>query len=1603
MFKRWLATSAILGWILSNVALGQSRPEGEDFFFIAPGFSHEGQPRTLSGEGTSTVKITVLDKATSKPTPCRVAVVGPDGHFYQPPKNRLSPYAMTGKWPNKGDWGNRAEKAPYRYLGRYFYTTGETEVAVPPGNVRIEVAKGWEYAPMFKLVAVNVGEAQAVEIVIERTVPMADHGYFNGDIHLHFPRASKADDEIIFDLLDAEDIQYGTTLAYNEPAGPYDGVMSDMDSPQYRGFGEASLRTRGLVSILSGQEYRSVHYGHIMYYLHARIVHEGEKFNIDDGRPFGPTSADVLADGGLAVMAHGGYSKEIYADVALGTLNGVELLQFGIYREIGLADWYHMLNTGYRFPAFGACDFPACRFLGDCRTYVWTTGEASADPLTSSNPPRKGEGDGKPRPKAKLRPSLPDWLRAGASGQSFVSTGPFLLLEAAGFRPGETISHSGDKPFDVPVNVRVRCEVTPVQYLDLIVNGEVVKRVEIPPNDRQGRWHELQHTLTVSESSWIAARAWSTTPGGQPDAEAHTNPVYVYVNNLRPYRQASIDAWVQRIDGQMALHTKRDFKEKARVLDYFQKARDVLLKIRSRNGLAADVEPQSLVGDADDTSDVSRLDITDEELKEYLKPVPPLEPKDAEKSFEVAAGFQMQLVAAEPLVVDPIAAAFDEDGRLYVCEMRDYPYKPAEGKEPIGTLRLLRDSDGDGTFDHATVFADKLLWAAGVVPWKGGVFVAACPDIWFFKDTDGDGVADIKRKVFTGFGTGNQQGMVNNLTFGLDHWVYGATGPNGGMIIRPDDPNFKPVPISGRDFRFHPETLEFEAITGTVQFGNTFDDWGNRFTCSESNPLRHVVFPDHYLARNPFLPAPEGIHNIAPGPVPIFRISLVERWREIRSLRRIRKNERPATSPGASHHVVDAAAGVTIYRGGAYPAEFYGQAFVGDGQNNLVHRRKLIPHGLTFQSERVDQQTEIVRTPDIWFRPVNCVNAPDGTLYILDMSREVLESIHIPLDVAKHLDLRSGRDRGRIYRLAPPNFRSPKPPHLSAAATAELIAELESPHGWRRDTAHRLLFERQDPAAIAPLKKLARESNMPQARLLAFYSLASSKALDPETLLVGLNDAHPGVVENAIKLAEPFLKSSADVLRKVAELADAESPRIRFQAAFSLGEAEGPVAANALSKLARRTDSDVWMRTAVLSSVAGVAADLFEQLLLDQAENDPARKFVQTSNGAAMLGQLAHLIGVRHRRDELERMAAALAKSAIAASPTASDPLVLECGRGLKRVGRRFTLQEYSGTTGAWLAAVLERASQTSSNAQATLDSRLAAVDLLSCFATSQVRSQLLDLLTADAAEGLQIAVMRALSDDAAPGLAEKVLALWPAFTPEAKRIALETMLAREDRTVAFLAAAVDERVSAAEIDSIRRDVLKNHANATIKSLAEKAFRNIASPSRQAVIAQYQPVLAMKGRVEEGAKVFEKNCATCHQVGGKGVNIGPNLASSASQNAATLLTHILDPNQYVLPNYVQYLAVDANGVTHTGLLAAQSATSITLKKEKGETVTLLKSEIEELTSSRKSLMPEGLEKTVSPEAMADLIAFLQEMTKKSPGDPNSERDRGTIAGTLIEE
>lgn len=1558
------------------------RPETESWFFTPPGAVQEGLVRTLEGPESATLRIVVLDEATGKPVPCRINVIGEDGHFYQPEQNPLSLYSLTGQWPEAGAKGNRKEKGPWRYLGRFFYSTGTISVAVPPGTIRIEVSRGFEHRPQSATVNAVRGQVHEVQVTLQRTSAMDHEGYFGGDPHLHLARATEQDEETLLELLTAEDIAFGTPLGYNEPAGPYAGFMDRMDYPQYRGLGRSSIRTKGAVSILSGQEYRSGQYGHLNLYLRDRLVLEGQSLNADDWPVYGLIGAETQSQGGYAIHAHGGYAQEIYADAALGTVNAVELLQFGVYRGIGLIDWYHMLNTGYRFPCVGASDYPACRFLGDCRTYVWHRPEnASAAPPENS------------------RPEFPAWLKNAAAGQSFVTTGPLLLLEVDGRRPGETIRKEPTDSVTVQATIRMRCEVTPVQRIDLIVNGQVTESFPVAPEQSAAadNWLTIERSLVLNTSSWIAARAWSVTPGGQPDAESHTNPVYVYLGDRKPYQQESLDEWVRRIDVQMAKHASRSFPQKARVLDYFQQARDRLLRIRDQGGLKISDDPSRI--DATETEsgfpplelDTSRPDMTEAELKEFLKPVPARAPADAVRTFEGVDGFRMELVAAEPLVHSPIAAAFDEDGNLFVCEMTDYPYKPTKGADPIGTVRLLRDIDGDGDFDEAHVFADRLLWAAGVVPWRGGVFVAATPDILYLKDTDGDFRADVRRTVFTGFGQENQQAMVNNLQLGMDHWVYGSTAGNGGLIRPGSQPNAPGIPVDGRDFRFNPVTEEFELVTGTVQFGNTFDDWGNRFTCSQSQPLVQIVLPDHYLARNPFLPSPSGIKDLAPGPVPIFRISPVERWRQIRSSRRIAGNERMAVSAGASHHVIDAAAGVVIYRGGAYPPEYYGQAFVGDGQNNLIHRRRLVPDGVAMGSERVDSDTDFIRSSDIWFRPVNLINAPDGTLYCCDMSREVLESIHIPLDVVKHLDLRSGRKNGRIYRIAPPEFRSPAPPRLSQASTADLISALESPHGWYRDTAHRLLYERQDISAVPELKRLVRESTRPQTRLLAAWQLRGLAALDDDTCLQLLSDPHAGVRENAVRLAEAWLDQSSTLLNRVCALADDEEVRVRFQTAFSLGTVPGPQTIAALRKLAVRDGDDLWMRTAVLSSVAASADKLLTELI--SMPELPA-------SATAVIRELAAIVGARNQTDEVAGVLDAFATSPVGANANLRESLLLELGRAMRRSGGRFPAADISRPGGRLLLDAIQSATRSAQDPAAAETARVSAIQLLSCQNTPEPGAVLVELLAATQPVAVQVAAVAALADDSDPRTAEILLQHWRTFVPETRAAAMTGLLLHAGSTTLLLEAAVREEISVADIEPTRRELLLKHSSPGIRGLAEQLFGRASEQPRQAIVAEYRKALSMAGDAEAGKRVFEKTCAACHQLGGIGNSIGPNLASSPSRDPSALLNNILDPNQFVLPSWLQYTVVDKSGRSYSGLLASQSATSVTLKKEKAEIVTILRGDIEELVSSGKSLMPEGLEKELSLQSTADLIAWIAGASAQTPDNPHAERDFGTLPGLI---
>ncbi|MGE3804631.1 MAG: PVC-type heme-binding CxxCH protein, partial [Gemmataceae bacterium] len=611
-------------------------------------------------------------------------------------------------------------------------------------------------------------------------------------------------------------------------------------------------------------------------------------------------------------------------------------------------------------------------------------------------------------------------------------------------------------------------------------------------------------------------------------------------------------------------------------------------------------------------------------------------PREELATFRVLPSFKVELVACEPEVIDPVALAFDEDNHLYVAEMRGYPNGGiAQGQIASGRVKRLVDADGDGFYEKSTVFADGLRFPTSVMPWRGGLLVAVAPDLLYFEDTDGDGKADKKRVLYTGFDLANIQQLLSGLQWGLDNWVYACAGGKGGSIHSAEKKDAPVVELRGRGIRFHPEIPgSLEPMSGGGQFGLAADDWQHWFTATNSQHLKQIVLPDHYLRRNPYLAVSTVTVNI-PDHNPackVHRISPFEGWRVERTTRRKGEKNRgfPSTElvPGG---YITSACSPLVYTAARFPEAYRDNVFVCDPANNLIHRDLLEAKGALFVAKRADADCEFLASTDNWFRPTSLTLGPDGSLYVTDFYREVIETpLSLPEDIKKKLNLES-RAKGRIWRVRPDDQVKAAVPALGKARSLELVKHLEDPNSWWRFTAQRLLVERQDKDAVAAVGKLADTSSLPQGRAHALWTLQGLNALDEERLVRALADASPGVRAQAVRLCEGRL--DADTLRAAAvKLADDPSFDVRFQLAFSLGASASREAADALAKLIRRDGADSWMQTAILSSAGKSASALLAALVGDE-------EFQREAKGAQLqlVNRLAGVVGARPEAAELAR------------------------------------------------------------------------------------------------------------------------------------------------------------------------------------------------------------------------------------------------------------------------------------------------------------------------------------------------------------------------------
>lgn len=964
-------------------------------------------------------------------------------------------------------------------------------------------------------------------------------------------------------------------------------------------------------------------------------------------------------------------------------------------------------------------------------------------------------------------------------------------------------------------------------------------------------------------------------------------------------------------------------------------------------------------------------DSLDRDYAAELPRIPPTEPSEALAKFHVAPGFRIEQVAAEPLAADPVAICFDENARMFVCEMRGYSENRDEG---LSRIRVLTDDDGDGRFDRSETFVEGLRWPTALFCTQGKLLVVDAPDILLLSDTDGDSRADERDVLYSGLGTSNVQGLANSLQWSLENSILLSLSSTGAELTSPKTPDAQPVSLRGRDLAFDPRTWRFAPISGGAQHGMSQNDWGDRFVSSNSDHLQQVMYEDRYLARNPYLAAPSARRSIAAdGPqADVFRTSPVEPWRIVRTRLRAQKIV-PGVVEGGGRPAgyFTGATGVTIYRGDAWPREWQGLAIVGDVGSNLVHRKRLATSGVGFVGTRIDEASEFVSSSDIWFRPVQFANAPDGSLYILDMYREVIEHpASLPPIIKQHLDLTSGRDRGRIYRVVPEKFLQPPLPKLASATAPVLVALLQHPNAWHRETAARLIYERQDQAAIAPLVKLASESELPLARLHAMYALDGLGALSEELLVARLADKHPRVREHAARLAESQAASSAAVQAKLLALAGDPELRVRYQAAFSLGELPAsPQRAAALVSIAKRDASDGYVRVAVQSSLAEGAGEVLALLAADRA-------FCASASGRDLLAGLAAQIGKQQRADDVANLLKSL--ETLAREDAATLQLLVA---KLGAVNGSPLAEQIAAATGgraeALMKALLAEATRVAADESASEMARIAAVQQLRLGRLADAAAVLDALLAPAVPAELQSAALGTLGSFREAEVAPTILAAYPALSPRLKSQAADLLLSRPAWTLALVEAIESQTVSLGDVDPARIKLLAEHPDERVRSAAAKLLAASRLSARSEVVDGYRETLTLAGNAAAGKEVFAKVCAACHKVGGVGHEIGPNLAAMKARGPEAILVNVLDPNREVNPQYLNYAVRLADGRTLTGLIAAESATSLTLRRADNQQDTVLRIEIDQLKSSGQSLMPEGIERQIDKQQMADLLEYLR--------------------------
>ncbi len=733
------------------------------------------------------------------------------------------------------------------------------------------------------------------------------------------------------------------------------------------------------------------------------------------------------------------------------------------------------------------------------------------------------------------------------------------------------------------------------------------------------------------------------------------------------------------------------------------------------------------------------------------------------------------------------------------------------------------------------------------------------------------------------------------------------------------------------------------------------------------------------------------------GAAEVFRISPDEPWRIVRTRWRVAGVVKGVVEGGGRvSGYFTGATGTTVYRGDAYGDDFVNNTFTGDAGGQLVHRKKIYPDGVSLIGKRPDdeQNFEFAASKDTWVRVVNFANAPDGCLHVIDMYREVIEHPwSIPDEIKKHLDLNNGNDRGRIYRLEPERagWQRRANVDLSKASTAELVKTLEHPNGWQRDTAARLLYERQDKSAVPLLERLVSESSSSVAKLHALGALDGLGALSENIVLIATSAGSEHVRERAVKLLERFITEGQLEYRiwdRVRKLFRDPSPRVRMQMAFFIGEFEklkmkeedhvmimGSESAywfpgQALRYLATQTDADAMLQAAVFSSLT----PRLRWMIADEFKRQHGTLPFPAEQRYVV--QLAGMAGASNDRESCQAVIDGLSRtSGVKFAPAFATACIRSFAEGLRRAGTTIVKVD----TDKKLAAVFATAAATVRDAKASDTARIEAMQLVSLDEPKQAVPALLACLEKSQPEPVQTAGVTALGQFGGSEVTDAFITHWPDFSKKARTAAFAVMLARSERATVLLNAIEAKRIAVGELAASDAQALFKHKDPSVAKLADKVLAELRPPSREEVIAKFKPALAAKGDASRGREIYAQRCVTCHRIGEQGIQLGPDLITVKAKGRDGILTAILEPNKEVAPQFIAYTVETKDGQSFTGFITKDDASGLTLKMIGGAEQTIPRNQIKGSSSSGLSLMPEGIEAGMDVQAMADLLTFIEEL------------------------